>query len=107
MGKVFWSAGTLIVIFVLNWAAVHLIGGSFIDYSFFIGLMVAVVIWFTNSSGGIVSSSIRMNVQAQTGIKIEEEKKNFNPTVTFVTAVIYTLISAIATFIYYIDYFIN
>ncbi|UPG66227.1 hypothetical protein [Metabacillus endolithicus] len=52
---------------------------SFVDYSFFVGLLGAVVIYFFSSSGGFSSNNLDMLAQATTGFKMEtnskEEKK--------------------------------
>ena len=53
------------------------------------------------------SDSVRLKTQAQTGIKIEAEKKEFNPTVAYYTAIIYTVIALILTLFHFKDYFIG
>ncbi|MDL4842335.1 hypothetical protein [Aquibacillus rhizosphaerae] len=106
MKNVIWSLVTVVSILCVNWGLTFLLEAAFIEYAFFTGLIIATVIRFFNSSGGIGSSTVRMNTQAQTGIKIDEEKKEFNPTVVFYTAVIYTILAAIVTFFYYWDYLV-
>ncbi|MDN4524617.1 hypothetical protein [Fictibacillus fluitans] len=97
---------TLIGIVVLNlvcsWAANVL----FIDVAFIIGLASAVLLKFFTSSGGFFSNKARLQAQAQTGIKEEEEKRAFSPGIAFYTAVGYTVCSVIATAFYYKEYFI-
>ncbi|WP_164669615.1 hypothetical protein [Virgibacillus doumboii] len=107
MKNVIWSVVTICFILLINWGVAALFNVEFIDFAFISGLGVAVIIWFFTSSGGFISNSIRMQTQAQTGIKMEEEKRSFNPSVTFYTAVVYTIIAAVVTFIYYKDYFIG
>ncbi|WP_163102788.1 hypothetical protein [Peribacillus alkalitolerans] len=96
---------TLIIIVLINYLATF-VGLKFIDSSFITGLITTVIIHFFSSSGGFTSNQIRLQVQAQTGIKIDEEKSTFNPSFAFYTAIIYTIVSLIATFFYYKEYFI-
>ncbi|WP_409293750.1 hypothetical protein V1498_11450 [Peribacillus sp. SCS-26] len=85
---------------------VTLMGFTFLDASFFIGLAFAVLIYFFTSTGGFTSNNARLSVQGLTGLKVEEEKTGFSPSYAFYTAVLYTVVSLIASFIYYKDYFI-
>lgn len=108
IGKhIIWSIVTVCVMLLLNWGVAVLFSGAFIDYSLFVGVVVVGIIRFMNSTGGIGSTSIRMNTQAQTGIKIDEEKQTFNPSVAFYTAIGYALVALVITAFYYKDYFIN
>lgn len=68
---------------LLNWGVAVLFNGAFIEYSLFVGVVIVGIIRFMNLTGGIGSTNIRMNTQAQTGIKIDEEKQTFNPSVAF------------------------
>ncbi|MDM5198077.1 hypothetical protein QUF84_08340 [Fictibacillus enclensis] len=94
--------GIIVLNFVCSWAAKV----SFIDVAFITGLASAVILKFFTSSGGFFSNSARLQAQAQTGIKGEEEKKAFSPGISFYTAVGYTICSVIATAIYYREYFL-
>ncbi|WP_026695175.1 hypothetical protein [Peribacillus kribbensis] len=105
MKKLLLCLCTAVIIVVINYLAT-LLGLKFIDASFFSGLLSAIIIYFFTSSGGFTSNQVRLQVQAQTGMKMDEEKTAFNPSFAFYTAVAYMIISFIATFIYYKDYFI-
>ncbi|MRH43130.1 hypothetical protein GH741_10605 [Aquibacillus halophilus] len=105
--NIVWSIITFFTILIINWGVAFSLNAEFIEYSFLTGLGVVVIVWFFNSTGGIGSNSVRVKTQAQTGIKVDEEKKSFNPTVAFYTAAVYTLISLILTIFYFKDYFIS
>lgn len=107
MKNIAWSIVTFCTILLINWGLVALFEAEFIEYAFLAGLGTTAIIWFLSSSGGIGSNTVRMKTQAQTGIKIDEEKQTFNPTIVFYTAAIYTIIAAILTFFYYKDYFFS
>ncbi|GAA0448566.1 MAG: hypothetical protein ACQEWU_13900 [Bacillota bacterium] len=98
---------TLCVIFGANWGIASMFDAEWIEFSFLIGLVFVVIIWFFTSSGGYTTNLVRMSVQSQTGMKMEEEKKQFTPSIVFYTAVGYLVISVIVTIYYYKDYFIS
>ncbi|MBH0155354.1 hypothetical protein IHV10_03190 [Fictibacillus sp. 5RED26] len=97
---------TVILMLVVNYVVANLLGVTFIDFSLFVGLIFALTIRFFTSKGGISSNMVRMQAQAMTGIKIEEEKATFKPSYPYYTAIIYTLVSLVSIFVYYKDYFI-
>lgn len=104
MKKIVWPVIMLCLIVLANWGVAVLLNGAFIEYAFLVGLLSVVIIWFFTSSGGYSSNIIRMNVQSQTGIKVDGEERQFNPSVVFYTAVFYLVIATIATFFYYMEY---
>jgi hypothetical protein len=104
--KVFWSVLTLVIISIVNAVIAFLFKQSFIDVAFPVGLLIAIILKFFTSSGGFISDSIRLNLQSQTGLKVEREEKKFEPKVAFYTAVFYTIISLIASIMVYKDYFL-
>jgi hypothetical protein len=107
MKKIIWSIITISTIIFINWRLTILLNAAFMDYAFITGIGAVTIIWFFNSTGGTTSNSIRLQTQSQTGIKVDEEKKAFNPSVVFFSSVIYTAIALIATVFYYKDYFIS
>ncbi|MCQ6267646.1 hypothetical protein M1K46_18595 [Fictibacillus sp. WQ 8-8] len=98
---------TSAVIVLVNVVFSFVINVHFIDLAFIVGLLSAVVFKFFPSSGGLTSNMIRLQAQAQTGMKVEEEKKAYTPGIPFYTAIAYTLISLIATIVYYKEYFLK
>lgn len=97
---------TLIIILGINYGITILFKVGFIDYSFVVGLISIVVIYFFNSSGGFFSKNIDMQIQGQTGIRMEQkEEKKFYPSIAFFTAILYTVVSVIALLYTYKDYF--
>ncbi|MBM7691417.1 hypothetical protein JOC77_000822 [Peribacillus deserti] len=105
MKKVWVVICTLLFIGLINYLCTFT-GMKFIDSSFFCGLLSTIIIHFFTSTGGFSSNQVRLQVQAQTGMKVEEEETSFHPSVAFYTAVAYTVVSLIAIIIYYKDYFI-
>ncbi|WP_394217498.1 hypothetical protein [Halobacillus trueperi] len=106
MGKnSLWAIITVGVMVLINWGVASFFSGEFIEYSFLLGVVVMTILWFFNSKGGYASNSVRLGIQARTGLKIEEEKQKFNPTVVFYTAIGYTTVALVITIIYYKDYF--
>jgi hypothetical protein len=78
---------------------------KFIDYSFFIGLASTVIIWFFTSKGGHTSRYLDMTVQGTTGVKVDQQKYEFSPSVVFLTSLAYTIISLGVMLYYYRSYF--
>ncbi|WP_226582191.1 hypothetical protein [Halobacillus litoralis] len=107
MKNIFWSTGTVMIMLLINWGVAELLEGKFLEYSFLIGVMIIGLVQFFNSKGGYSSNRVRLRIQARTGMKMEEEKREFNPTVVFYTTIGYTVAALILTIIYYKDYFIG
>jgi hypothetical protein len=106
MKKITFSLLTLGVIVFVNWGISLFFNAGFIEYSFFVGLAFVILIKFFNSSGGFTTNLTRLKIQSYTGIKMDEEKQVFTPSIAFYIAMIYTIISLIVTLIYYNDYFV-
>ncbi|TDK54071.1 hypothetical protein E2K98_29740 [Bacillus salipaludis] len=96
---------TLFVLFGLSYGITYYTQTKMIDYSFFIGLAITIIIWFLTSKGGFTSRNLDMTVQGTTGIKAEEQKFEFTPNVLFFTSLSYTIISLVAMLFYYRSYF--
>jgi hypothetical protein len=94
---------TTVLLAVLSFIIAYFTKTSFYDWTFIVGLAGIIIIRYFTSSGGFTSNLFRLEIQAQTGIKIEEEEGRFQPSVAYYTAIGYTLISVILTLIKYWD----
>ena len=106
MKKLITISITLGILLASSYGLTFISNAKFIDFTFFVGLTVSVLIWFFNSKGGFSSRNVDMSVQSTTGIKADIEKFKFYPNVAFFTSVTYTVLSLAATFFYYRNYFI-
>jgi hypothetical protein len=106
MRNIIVSVITLIIMIGVNFGLASIFNWNFIDFSLFVGLACTLIIRYFTSTGGLSSNMVRVQTQAITGIKVEEEKHTFKPTYAYYTALVYTVISLIGIFIYYKDYFI-
>lgn len=95
---------TLILMAAVNFVLARVVGWNFIDLALFVGLASAIIIRFFTSTGGLSSNMVRMQTQAITGIKVEEEKQTFKPTYAYYAALLYTIASLIGIFVYYKNY---
>jgi len=102
--KAFTIIFTLFVLIGLSIGLSHYVHSRFVDYSFFVGLAVTVVIWFFTSKGGITSRDLDMRVQGTTGIKTEPQKFEFSPNLAFITSLTYTIVTFAAMLYQYRDY---
>jgi hypothetical protein len=100
------SIVTLILMAAINYVVSRMIGWNFIDFALFVGLASAIIIRFFTSTGGLSSNMVRMQTQAITGIKVDEEKQTFKPTYAYYAALVYTAASFIGIIIYYREYFL-
>lgn len=97
---------TSIVLVGINYGLTVVLNVDFIDYSFVVGLFGIVFIYFFSSSGGFSSKHLDMQIQGQTGIRMDQQKgRNFYPSIAFYTAVFYTICSIIAIVYTYKDYY--
>ncbi|WP_186575973.1 hypothetical protein [Aquibacillus kalidii] len=97
---------TLAILATVNFGITYFLDQKFIDFAFIVGIAGTVVIYFFSSSGGYTSRTLDLQLQSQTGMKQEQSNNTFNPNLALFSAVFYTLLAAIFTFIYYKDYFI-
>jgi len=96
---------TLVILAGLTYAITLFTNSKFIDYSFVVGIVVTIIIWFFTSKGGFTSNHVDRIVQGSTGIKAQQQKYEFTPKAAFFTSLVYTIISFISVLIYYKDYF--
>ena len=103
MKKVIFSLITLLVLVGLSFGISYYTKTHFLDYAFFIGVIVSVIVWFFTSKGGFTSRKLDMSIQATTGIKMEKQNHDFSfsPSIAFLTSVAYTIITLVLSLILY------
>ncbi|QWG28845.1 hypothetical protein EXW58_15260 [Bacillus mycoides] len=106
MKKLLIVLGTLIIEGGIIYTFAKFINWKFIDITFFAGICITLIIGSFSSKGGFSSNSARLQIQAQTGIKQEEEKFEFKMNPIFIGLFIYILISLLFLIIEYRKYFI-
>ncbi|MRX72810.1 hypothetical protein GJU40_11700 [Bacillus lacus] len=104
MNKILTIVITLLILICLSFGIATYFDANFSDYSFFVGLVVTVVIWFSNSKGGATSRLLDVTVQGGTGIKSKQEKFEFSPGLIFLTCLAYTVVNLVALLFQYRDY---
>ncbi|MGF2616160.1 hypothetical protein ACQUWN_11215 [Rossellomorea aquimaris] len=96
--------GTLIsavVIGLLVWIATMALPISYMDWSFFIGLALSVVLFFFNSSGGVLSKAATLDASTA-GWKVQQDNElKANVGFVFYGAVLYTIVSFVVMIITY------
>ncbi|WP_088044651.1 hypothetical protein [Bacillus sp. EAC] len=105
MKKLIFSIITLVVIFGLTRIVSDFMHAKMIDYAFVVGLIVTIIIRFFTSSGGYFTNSLSLNIQTQTGMKINGEKGSpfltTRKSFSFLVSLAFTIISLLTTVIYY------
>ncbi|NRD76970.1 hypothetical protein HPT25_05610 [Bacillus sp. BRMEA1] len=96
---------TILVLLGLSFAFTYFTHIAFLDYSFMIGLIVTLIIWFFSSKGGVTSRNADGNIQGMTGFKLEQQKFTFTPNLAFFTALAYTIITFAVMAYQYRSYF--
>ncbi|WP_252183600.1 hypothetical protein [Rossellomorea vietnamensis] len=96
--------GTIIsagVIGILVWIAAMVLSISYMDWSFFIGLAISVVLFFFNSSGGVLSKGATLDASTA-GWKVQQDNElKANVGFVFFGAVLYTIVSFVMMIITY------
>ncbi|PMC36387.1 hypothetical protein CJ195_16500 [Bacillus sp. UMB0899] len=96
---------TFLILLGLNYLFSYIFDVGFLDYSFLVGIFGMIVIKFFNSSGGYTSKQLDMQIQGETGIKVDQgEDKVFYPGYAFYTSLAYVILSIIALLVYYREY---
>jgi len=113
--KIIWAIISLVIILLLNWGTATLFNNDFIDWSFLTGLAVTIIVAFFNSSGGFMSDLADSRLQStnndeywaatEVWSKIDRQKRQFRPSISFYIALLYTIIAGILSLIYYKGFF--
>ncbi|MFS0782626.1 hypothetical protein [Bacillus sp. 1P06AnD] len=107
MKKILTIASTLLLIAAINLGISIFTKTAFIDFSFAVGLIFSVLIWYFTSKGGATAKMADSVVQFGTAnFKMKTEKHAFSPSAAFYTSLSYTVLSALFTFLYYKSYFL-
>ncbi len=102
--KLIFAIITLGVLIGLTWVVSDLMNAKMVDYAFFVGLIVTIVIRLFTSSGGFGSNSINLSTQSQTGMKVNGSEGPLTITqksFSFLVSLTFTIVSLLTTVIYY------
>ena len=91
---------TLAIILVANGVAASFLHFKFLDLAFLIGLIFVILISYFSFSGGWISDRQAYQIQAQTQMKLEKEKREFQPSMALYTAIGYTIVTLLITLIF-------
>lgn len=106
IGRIISFIATLVIIGLINFGVTLISNFSFIEVSVFVAIASTFIVYFFSSSGGVTSRSIDMQVQAQTGMKMNQTQQKFSPSYAFYASILYLLGSIISTFFMYKEYFL-
>ncbi|MGG2091509.1 hypothetical protein AB1283_01985 [Bacillus sp. S13(2024)] len=98
---------TIIIEAGIVYVLAKLLGWSFIELTFFVGLCFVVITYYFSSKGGFSSNSVRLQAQAKFGMKVEEEKFELSVNPILLGSIVYTILSLILVVISYWSYFIK
>lgn len=98
---------TISILALVNWIVSLFFVASFIDTSIPFALVAIFVLYIFTSKDNTVSRHMDMQIQGQTGIRMAASKRVGGQSLIFIGAVAYFVITLIATFIMYKDYFLN
>ncbi|WP_409250573.1 hypothetical protein V1502_10350 [Bacillus sp. SCS-153A] len=94
--KVIGTLVSAIVFGLLVWGASLILSFNFLDWAFFIGMAISVVLYFFNSSGGMLSKNATLDASTA-GWKIQQDNElKANVGFVFYGAVLFTVVSFIA-----------
>ncbi|MBL5769074.1 hypothetical protein [Heyndrickxia sporothermodurans] len=105
MKNIILGISTIIIEALITFGITKLIDVVFLEISIFIGFISCVIIYIFSSTGGFGSNMVRLEVQAETGLKIDEEKKTFRMSPIFLGSIFFTIFSIIGAVISYWEYF--
>ncbi|MDG4656317.1 hypothetical protein P6P90_03130 [Ectobacillus antri] len=96
---------TIFIEAVLVYGLTKVVGWKYEDLAFFVGLLFIVIAYFFSSKGGFSSNSLRLQAQAQSGIKVDEEEYEFRANAVFIGSIVYTILSLFYVIAAYWKYF--
>lgn len=95
------SIVTAIIISLIVLTASFIVPFSYSNWSFFIGLGISIILYLSNSSGGILSSYADANLSEATWKIENNNEQKVNVGIVFYGSVLYTVISFISMLIMY------
>jgi hypothetical protein len=99
---ILWSIITSIIIGLVVWTGSKIIPFSYSEWSFFIGLGLSAILFFFNSTGGILSKGATFEASQTSGKIQKDDGLKANVGAVFYGAVLYTIVSLVVTvFIYF------
>ncbi|MCA1065728.1 hypothetical protein QTG56_00205 [Rossellomorea sp. AcN35-11] len=96
-----WAVVSAVVIGLLVWGASVLIPFPYSEWSFFIGLGLAVVLFYFSSSGGTLSKGATLEASEAVWKVQKENEMKTNVGGVFYGAVLYTVISFVVMIVTY------
>lgn len=108
MKKIISGFITLIVLLASNYFLAKLLKLPFLELSFMTGLILSIIIGFFSSEGGFTTEMTNTSIKRF----MSSESRNrdhfvkFSMNTPFLVALVYTIISAIASVVKYWDYFV-
>ena len=98
---------TISMLALVNWIVSLFFAASFIDTSIPLALVAIAVLYIFTSKDNTVSRHMDMQIQGQTGIRMAATQLVGGQSLIFIGAVIYFVITLVATFVMYREYFIS
>ena len=98
---------TISMLALVNWVVSLFFAASFIDTSIPFALVAIAVLYIFTSKDNTVSRHMDMQIQGQTGIRMAATQRVGGQSLFFIGAVIYFVITLVATFVMYREYFIS
>jgi hypothetical protein len=107
MNKLIKLCLTVLLLGFGNWLAAILFKLNIFDISIPFALVSIFIIYIFTNKGGSSGRMMDMEIQGQTGFKVNAINKINSTSFIFLGSLLYFLITLIVTFFYYKDYFIN
>jgi hypothetical protein len=105
IGKIISFLFTLIILGLINYGIATITNTGFIEISTFVAFASVIIVYFFSSTGGFTSRSVDLQIQGQTGMKMNQPEGKFAPSYAFFASILYLAGSIIATFIVFKEYF--
>ncbi|MFF2755765.1 hypothetical protein ACFVR1_18895 [Psychrobacillus sp. NPDC058041] len=98
---------TVVSLGIVNWIITFLFNASFIDIAIPFGIVAIFIIYIFTNKSGTKSRQMDVQIQGQTGIKMDFTHRVNSVSFVFIGSLIYFLLTLVVSFFIYREYFFN
>jgi len=98
---------TVFILGIAHWLTAFVFNWPFVDVSIPFGIVAIFITYIFTNKGNTVSRQMDMQIQGETGIRMDFSNRLANQSFVFIGSIVYFSLALLTTFYIYKDYFIS
>ena len=107
MNKFITLLVTVLILGIGHWLTAYMFHLNFVDVSIPFGIVAIFITYVFTNKGNAISRQMDMQIQGETGIRMEFPNRGASHSFVFIGSIIYFSLALLTTFFTYKDYFIS